>query len=58
MTPRFARPLTDGDVDELLLKAAASGRISPRDLDALIAYVISLRTDGIRPGLIIRAHTN
>ena len=57
MTPRFARPLTDGDVDELLLKAASSGRIS-RDLDALIAYVISLRTGGVRPGLIIRAHTN
>ena len=58
MTPRFARPLTDGDVDELLLKAASSGRISQRDLDALIAYVISLRTGGVRPGLIIRAHTN
>ncbi len=58
MKPHFARPLTDGDIDGLLLKAAASGRISQRDLDALIAYVISLRTGGVRPGLIIRAHTN
>ncbi len=49
MKPHFARTLTDGDIDGLLLKAAASGRISQRDLDALIAYVISLRTGGVRP---------
>ena len=44
MNPPVAQPPTDDNIDGLLLKAAASGRMSQRDLDALIAYVISLRT--------------
>ena len=58
MKPRFARTLTDGDIDGLLLKAAASGRISHKDMDVLIAYVISLRTGGVRPGLILPPRTD
>ena len=49
MTPHFAQPPTDNDIDGLVLKAAAFGRISRRDLDVLITYVISLRTGGVRP---------
>ena len=41
---------TDEDVDGLLLKAAASGRMSKWDLGTLIAYVKSLRTGGVPPG--------
>ena len=53
MTPQFPHLPTNDAIDEMLLKAAASGRISRKDLDALIAYVISLRTGGLRPGLIL-----
>ena len=58
MTPYFTHPLTDDDIDGILLKAAASGRISHRDMDVLIAYVISLRTGGVRPGLILPPRTD
>ena len=58
MTPHFAHLPTNDDIDGLLLKAAASGRISSRDLDTLIAYVISLRTGGVRPGLVLPPRTD
>ena len=58
MPPHFAHPPTNDDIDGLLLKAAASGRISHRDMDVLIAYVISLRTGGVRPGLILQPRTD
>ena len=54
MSPHFAQPPTDDEIDGLLQKAAASGRISQSDMDALIAYVIFLRTTGVRPGLIVQ----
>ena len=52
MNPPLAHPPTDEDVDGLLLKVAASGRMSERDLGTLIAYVKSLRTCGAPPGSI------
>lgn len=58
MTPHFPHLPTNDDIDQLLLKAAASGRISRRDLDALTAYVISLRTGGVRPGLRLPPRTD
>ena len=58
MNPPLAHPPTNDDVDELLLRAAASGRISRTDLDALIAHVIFLRTGGVRPGLIPPTRTD
>lgn len=57
MTPLFPHLPTNDDIDELLLKAAASGRISRRDLDTFTAYVIHLRTSGVRPGSILPPYT-
>ncbi len=57
MNPPPPHPPTNDVADELLLKAAASGRMSCTDLDALIAHVKFLRTGGVRPRLLPHTRT-
>ena len=52
MTRSTHRPLSDEQIDRLILKVAVSGRISHTDLESLATHIHTLRAQTYGPAII------